>query len=121
MLKAVGTVALLAGRHAHPGLNVEVVVYPLNIGIHMVHRIVLGIPHVAAAPHHVEGEGCETVEPRVLAEAAVSTVVHHIEADEGNDAAHKHALQHSPGKGRCEKHQVRVQGYQAGQQDNGFA
>ena len=85
MLEAVQRVLGLVGRHAHPRLDVDIVVVTLDVGVGVVDKIMLGIPHVRATAKHTQRVGSQSVHPSETREAAVGTVVHHIKANGGNN------------------------------------
>ena len=96
-------VFFLGGTHPHPGLDVDVIVDPINIGVGMMNHIVLHIPHETVTTQNIKGKGGEHVHPFILAETAVGPVVHYIKTYSSNDATQKHAFQDRKYGDGCEE------------------
>ncbi len=118
VLEPVEPLSLLPFMHADPGLDVDVVVHALHVGEGVVVDVVLQLPEVHVAAQEVEREAHDLVHPAAAAVAAVSAVVHHVEADGGDGEAEQGAeAQRHPAGGGGEEDQRDVQRHEHGDQD----
>ena len=63
VLETVQGVLGLVGGHAHPRLDVDIVVVTLDIGVGVVNKVMLGVPHIGTATHHTQRVGRHAVDP----------------------------------------------------------
>ena len=101
-------VALLRFAHAHPGLNIDVVIDTVDIGKSMMDDIVFLVPHKTVPTQDIQGKSSEVIDPFIFGKAAMRPVMHHIETDSGNDPTKQDTLQYRPKDRRGEKYQVDI-------------
>ncbi len=92
MLVSVHPVFLLRFAHPHPGLDIDIIIYPINIRVSMMNDIVLHVPHKAVTSQYIQGKRSKVVYPFAIAETSMSAVVHHVEANGRNDTTHQHTF-----------------------------
>ena len=91
VLEAVEPMFWLALVHAHPGLDVDVVIHTLHVGERVVVDVVLELPEIDATAEQVEGVPHHLVHPLVAAVAAMGAIVHHVEPHAGQHHAQEGA------------------------------
>src|SRR5688572_11379000 len=98
----------LGRTHPEPWLDINIIVYTINICISMVNDIVFYIPHKRTASQYIQCKGCGFVQPFVLTKATVSTIMHNIETNTGNHKTKNYAFKDSPESGWCKKYEVDI-------------
>ena len=96
MLVFVKPVFFLCFAHAHPGLDIDIVIDPVHIRKSMMDHIVFHVPHEAVTSQYIERKSGKMIYPFVFGETAMRPVMHHIKADSGHYTAQKHAFQYGP-------------------------
>jgi hypothetical protein len=112
--------SFLGSTHAHPGLDVDIIIHPGNIGIGVMNDIVLAVPDKAVSAEDIQGESSSHIHPFALAETAMGPVVHDIKSDGRNHTTEQYAFedgQHCP---RSKEYQVCVQPDKRNTQHNCF-
>src|SRR4051794_18281521 len=118
MLVLMKTIFLLCFAHPHPGLNVNIIIDPIHIGVGMVNDIMLHIPHKAVAAQYIQGKSRQAIDPFVLRKAPVRPVMHHIEADGGYHTAQQNAFHNGPKSIGSKEHEMDIDKQEAYHQNN---
>ena len=118
MLVFMHFVFFLGFAHPHPGLNIDVVIYPVHVGIGVVDHIVFHIPHKAVAPQYIQRERRKAIDPFVPRKTAMRSVMHHIEPDGSCQSPQQYAFHDRPKRRRSEKYQMHVDKGEAYHQDH---
>src|SRR5215207_2834932 len=109
MLISVHRQSRLRSAHAHPGLDIYVIIHPIHVGIGMVDHIVFYIPHEGTSPKHIQGKSSHVVDPFVLAETAMRAIMHYIKPNPGHNYTQKAAFQDSPYRSGRKKNKVNIE------------
>lgn len=113
-------VFFLALAHPHPGLDIDIIVHTINICEGMVDHIVFHVPHEAVSAEDIQRESGKYIQPFVFAEAAMGTVVHHVEADRCYQSAEDHTLYDLQPHRRCKEDQVYIYECKTDTEDDRF-
>ena len=117
MLVFMKRIPFLGLAHAHPGLDVNIIINSVHVGVGMMDHIVLHIPHETVPAKYVQGKSGQVIDPLVFAKTPVSPVMHDIEPYRRHQATQQNALQDSPECRRCEEYQVYIHQYKAHHQE----
>src|ERR1700688_5072932 len=93
MLVFVQLIFFLSGTHAHPRLNVDIIIYTINIGKCMMNDIMFHIPHKTIATENVKRKRCEMIYPLVFAKAPMGAIMHYIKTDRCNYTTEQHTFE----------------------------
>ena len=108
MLVFVKPVFFLCFAHAHPGLDIDIVIDPVHIRKSMMDHIVFHVPHEAVTSQYIERKSGKMIYPFVFGETAMRPVMHHIESDGCDHASQEHAFQYGPKSAGGKKNEVDV-------------
>jgi hypothetical protein len=108
VLEAVNFIFLLCFAHSQKRLDFDIIINTIDIGIGMMDDIVLVNPHDHAGSESVYRVSGDVVPELMFAEAAVSSVMHHIETDSGCDSTHDQTLNDRDETGWSEKDEMYI-------------
>jgi len=112
--------SFLGSTHAHPGLDIDIIIHPGNIGIRMMNDIVLTVPDKAVSAENIQGKSGSHIHPFALAETAMGPVVHDIKPDGRNHTTEQYAFKDGQHGSWREEYQVCIQSDKRNTQHNGF-
>src|ERR1700761_9407989 len=92
MLITMHAVLLLRLAHPHPGLDIDIVIYPVHIRISMMHHIMLHIPHKAVPAEDIQRKSRQTIDPLIFRKTAMRPVMHHIKPYGRHQPAQNHTF-----------------------------
>ena len=110
MLVTMQSVFSLGVAHSQPRLHVNIIIHSVNIGVCMMDHIMLCSPHMLACAKETGTIGCKIIDPFVAAETSVSAVMHHIEPDGCNQAAHHYRFCYGNSPMWSEEYKVNIYG-----------
>jgi hypothetical protein len=111
MLVFVKLKSFLRGAHAHPWLNVDIVVNTGYIGIRMMDDIMFAIPDKAIASKNIQGECGHHIGPFMFTETTMGAIMHYIKSDGGNNTAEQNTFADCQQRDGCEKNKVDIQAH----------
>jgi hypothetical protein len=91
--------------YTDPGLDIDVIIHPFNIGKGMMIDIVFVFPQKYISTHDVQGIAHQYIHPGFCVEAAMRSVMHDIESDAGKVKSHQTAQNEGNPGNRCEKYE----------------
>jgi hypothetical protein len=118
VLKAMNPISLLIIVHAHYRLNVDIIIIPINVRKAVVNHVVLHFPQMHITAHQIERITHDVVQPFVLRETAVSTVVHHVKTNSRQSYAEHGTEEQAQRDTRGEENNPRVQTYEQRNEDD---
>src|SRR5687768_11997063 len=108
MLVLMQCVFFLRGAHTHPWLDVDIIIYSVDISICVMDNVVLHVPHKAVSTEYVQRKCRKMVHEFVFAKTSVSTIVHYIETDRGNNSTQQNAFKNSPYRSRSKEYKMDI-------------
>ena len=81
MLVSVKMEPFLVGAQPAKKTQIDVIIVAMNIGVGMVHRIMLVVPYIGTAAHHIQRQGHQVVDQPASRVSAVVAIMLDVESN----------------------------------------